>query len=456
MYRDRDEAAGYRDRLNIAVVGSGISALSAAWLLSGRHQVTLYEADHRFGGHSHTVDTPSPGGPIPVDTGFIVYNEATYPNLTALFAHLKTPTKATEMTFAVSLDNGALEYSGTNFSGIFAQKRNLVSPRFWSMLRDTVRFYRNAPTEVAASGLESLSAYLDRLNYGSAFREDHLYPMAAAVWSMPANRVADYPVAAFVNFCQNHGLLNLTGRPVWRTVDGGSRTYVRALGESVQIGMKTDARVRSIVRRPDGVTLHADNCAPRHFDCVVIGAHADEALAMVDQPTSEERRILGAFRYSSNEAILHCDSALMPKRRAVWSSWNYHAERADRLAPMSVTYWMNRLQAIPDAYPRFVTLNPAREPRADLTFHREIYQHPVFDAAVIAAQDELWALQGVGGVWYCGAYFGSGFHEDGLQAGLAAAEALGGVRRPWLVVNESARIKIGPVPVARSLGATAA
>ena len=442
MFRDTDASTFRGGRLNVAVVGSGIAALSAAWLLSQRHDLTVFEAENRLGGHSCTIDTPSPDGPIPVDTGFIVYNESTYPNLTALFENLRTPTKPTQMTFAVSLDDGALEYSGTDFFGLFAQKRNLASPRFWSMLRDTVRFYRNAPADVAGLGLTSLGDYLDRGNYGAPFREDHLYPMAAAVWSLPSQCVADYPAAAFVSFCQNHGLLNITGRPIWRTVDGGSRVYVEALCAPFRTSINRSARVRKIVRMTRGVRLEFDKDPARQFDCVVIGAHADQALSMIAEPTRDESRLLGAFRYTRNEAVLHRDPALMPRRPKVWSSWNYAASRDNQLAPLSVTYWMNRLQSISDRNPRFVTLNPTRQPRADLTFHRQTCEHPIFDAAAIGAQHELWSLQGNGGVWYCGAYFGAGFHEDGLQAGLAAAEALGGVRRPWRVANESGRINI--------------
>jgi uncharacterized protein len=410
VYRDFDTSTERRGRLNVAVVGSGISALSAAWLLNGHHDVNVFEADGRIGGHSCTIDTPSQLGTIPVDTGFIVYNEGTYPNLTALFAHLRTSTRPTQMSFAVSLDSGALEYSGTDFSGLFAQRRNLASPRFWSMLSDIDRFYRNAPAQVAGLGLTSLGDYLDLHNYGRPFREDHLYPMAAAVWSLPACRVAAYPAASFVNFCQNHGLLNITGRPIWRTVKGGSRVYVDALCAPLRTRLNPNTRVRSVTRNSKGVLIGFDDKSNRQFDCVVIGAHANQALAMIADPTREERRLLGAFRYSRNEAVLHCDPALMPRRRKVWSSWNYTAS----------------------------------QPREDKTFWRQTYEHPIFDAAAIVAQNELWSLQGVGGIWYCGAYFGSGFHEDGLQAGLAAAEALGGVRRPWSVANESDRIKIEP------------
>ena len=429
--------------MNIAVVGTGISGLSAAWLLSRKHDVTVFEAEGRAGGHSHTVDTVSEHGRLAVDTGFIVYNEVTYPNLTALFAHLGTPTKPSEMSFAVSLDDGDLEYSGTDIASIFAQKSNLLNFRFWSMLRDIVRFYRNAPRDVGKLGLASLGEYLDGHGYGEAFRQDHLYPMAAAVWSLPAKRVADYPAAAFVAFCQNHGLLKIADRPNWRTVDGGARVYVEALCAPFKDRLRLGAPVASIRRDLGGVSIRTAPGVEEKFDQVVIAAHADQALAMLADPTPEERRLLGAFHYSRNEAVLHSDASLMPRRRKVWSSWNYMAKRFDAAAPVSVTYWMNRLQSIPEATPRFVTLNPIVEPRADLVIQRQVCEHPIFDAEAIAAQDELWSLQGRRGAWFCGAYFGSGFHEDGLQAGLAVAEALGGVRRPWRVANESGRIKIG-------------
>jgi predicted NAD/FAD-binding protein len=432
-----------RDRLNLAVVVTGISGLSAAWLLSQRHEVTVFESEARSGGHSHTVDTPSKAGPVAVDTGFIVYNEATYPNLTALFSHLGTPTKPSEMSFAVSLDGGDLEYSGTDIAGVFAQKSNVLNLRFWLMLRDILRFYRNAPRDVAKLGLATLGEYLDLYGYGEAFRQDHLYPMAAAVWSLPAKRVADYPAAAFVNFCQNHGLLKIIDRPYWRTVEGGARVYVEALCAPFKHKLRLGAPVRSIRREPDGVFIQSGGGGEERFDQVVIGAHADQALAMLSNPTPAERTILGAFRYSRNDVVLHEDSSLMPRRRKVWSSWNYMANRADPSAPVSVTYWMNRLQKIPDETPRFVTLNPIVEPRADLVIQRQVCEHPIFNIEAVAAQEKLWSLQGRRRVWFCGAYFGSGFHEDGLQAGLAVAEELGGVRRPWRVANESGRIKIG-------------
>ena len=428
--------------LEIAVVGSGISGLSAAWLLSQRHRVTLFEAEPRLGGHSHTVTVPYKGGLLPVDTGFIVYNTASYPNLTALFAHLDVPTRATDMSFAVSLDGGALEYSGTNLAGLFAQKSNLARPRFWSMLSDLYRFYKNAPGDIAQLDLTTLGEYLDANNYGSAFRQDHLFPMAAAIWSTPASRVQDYPAAAFIRFCENHGLLKLTGRPIWRTVEGGSRVYVDRLRDAISDRVRSSEPVRTVKRDARGVTVETARGASERFDHVVLATHADQALRLLAEPTRQEREILGAFRYSRNETILHGDDRLMPQRRGVWASWNYLAERGRERADPSVTYWMNLLQGQPRDVPLFVSLNPAIAPREARVYWRGTYEHPLFDQAAIRAQDDLWSLQGEQKTWFCGAYFGSGFHEDGLQAGLAVAEELGGVRRPWEVADELARIRI--------------
>jgi hypothetical protein len=424
--------------LEIAVIGAGISGLAAAWLLAQRHRVTLYEAAGRLGGHSNTVVA----GGVPVDTGFIVYNEATYPNLTALFRHLGVPTKASDMSFAVSIDGGRLEYAGGSFAGLLAQPANLLRPRFWSMLAGTLRFYRQAPRDLARLGLISLDEYLAAEGYGAAFRDDHLYPMASAIWSTPASEAGRYPAAAFIRFCKNHGLLKFAGRPVWRTVEGGSRVYVERMAGALGGGIVTGRPVTAIRRIEGGVALSAGAANESRFDHVVVAAHADQALRMLTDPSPDERRLLGAFRYARNEAVLHADTCLMPRRRAAWSSWNYLGRRA--AGGCSVTYWMNRLQGIPEATPLFVSLNPSVEPAPERVIRRETYEHPQFDAGAIAAQGALWSLQGRRNTWFCGAYFGAGFHEDGLQAGLAVAEALGGVRRPWSVPDESGRILILP------------
>jgi predicted NAD/FAD-binding protein len=431
--------------------------MSAAWLLHDRHDIVVYEAAGRLGGHSRTVDAP-----MPVDMGFIVYNEANYPNLVALFHHLNVPTKLSDMSFAVSLDQGRLEYGGNDLGQLFAQKRNLLSPRFWSMLRDLARFHREAPSFAESAGTESdgtvtsLGAYLDERGFGEAFQRDHLLPMAAAIWSTPAEQVREYPAAALIRFCDNHGLLSLTARPIWRTVDGGSRAYVTRLTAGYANTVRLGCAATRITRTAAGIEVRDASGGAEMFDRIVIAAHADQALSILADPSADETALLGAFRYTSNRAVLHADPTLMPRRRKIWSSWNYLGERGAGAAAGShvssglcVTYWMNLLQGIPETSPLFVTLNPHRPPRADLVIGEENFEHPLFDANAIRAQRQLWRLQGQRGTWFCGAYFGSGFHEDGLQAGLAAAEAAGGVRRPWSVANESGRIHLGPATPAR-------
>jgi predicted NAD/FAD-binding protein len=433
-------------RLRIAVIGSGISALSCAWLLSQRHEVVLYERETRLGGHSNTIDVRvADQAPVAVDTGFIVFNDATYPNLVALLDHLGLPSRATDMSFAVSLDEGRFEYAAP---ALFAQRRNAFRPRFWTMLGEILRFYREAPVQLAqldGSDL-TLGQYLKREGFSEAFRDDHLLPMAAAIWSSPAHLLLDYPAESFLRFCRNHGLLKLAGRPVWRTVEGGSRVYVsamaRRLGDAVRLG-RPAARIR---RAEHGVEISDVQGDTDRFDHIVIGTHADQALAMLDAPTDEQRALLGAFRYSRNLTVLHSDASLMPRRKRAWAAWNYIGAEDG----LCVTYWMNRLQGLPGR-DLFVTLNPPRPPLPETLLRTEIYEHPIFDPAAIRAQKSLWSLQGQGGIWFCGAYFGAGFHEDGLQSGLAVAEALGGVRRPWTVENESGRIHLAPVPASMRL-----
>jgi predicted NAD/FAD-binding protein len=437
----RDEWLGRRrisnKPLNIAVVGSGISGLSAAWLLAKRHRVVLFEADNRLGGHSHTVEAAG----VAVDTGFIVFNESTYPNLTALFDNIGVATKRSDMSFAVSLDDGRLEYSGSGLLGLFAQRRNAINPRFWKMLCDLVRFYREAPRNVAALGMMTLDEYLDAAGYGNGFRNDHLYPMAAAIWSTPAAKIGTYPAASFIKFCETHGLLKLSGRPTWRTVAGGSRSYVQVLVDAIP-EVVSNYPIKTIIRTANGAEIVGHDGHRRPFDHVVIAAHADQALAMLADPSDEERRLLGAFDYIVNDTVLHCDTRLMPQRRRVWSSWNYMTGYDEQGRKPAVTYWMNRLQGIESDLPLFVTLNPHRKIEPSAIVKQMNYSHPRFDARAMQAQKELWSLQGRRSTWFSGAYFGAGFHEDALQTGLAVAEALCGVRRPWTVADESGRISV--------------
>lgn len=422
------------------MIGSGIAGMSAAWLLDQSQSVTVYEAASRIGGHSNTVAVDIGGRTIAVDTGFIVFNEATYPNLVALFDHLAVATDPSNMTFAVSLEGGAFEYAGGTMRGLVAQPSNVVRPRYWSMLREVLRFYARAPRDLALMGDISLDAYLDREGYGTAFRDDHLYPMAAAIWSTPAAEVGEYPAASFVRFCENHGLLKVAGRPIWRTVRGGSRAYVERLTEPYRDRLLRGVGAVSVRRLSDGVLVRDTTGVERRYDDVVVATHADQALALLADPSDDERRVLGAFRYSRNEAVLHTDASLMPRRRAAWSSWNYLSEGRQKDRRLSVTYWMNSLQRLDTHTPVFVTLNPLRQPRPDSVLEVETYHHPMFDLAALTAQRQLWSLQGVRGTWFCGAHFGAGFHEDGLQSGLAVAEDLAGRRRPWTVANDSGRI----------------
>lgn len=426
----------------IAVVGSGIAGLSCAWLLSKAHEVTLYEADDRLGGHSNTVDAPAPSAPVAVDTGFIVYNAANYPNLVALFENLNVPTQPAHMSFAVSLDGGALEYSSHGLGALFAQKRNTASPRFWRMIGDILRFQKQAPRdlpELERTG-ETLSAYLSRGGYGEMFRDAYLLPQAAAIWSSTLGQMSNYPAASLVRFYMNHNLLTYDLKPTWRTVTGGSRQYVSRLAADFAGTVVTGARIAGVARGLDGAALRFADGQVEGYDAVVLATHSDQALRLLEAPTAEERRLLSAIAYRPNRAVLHRDTALMPRRKKAWAAWT-HQGLSDRAGEGGVTYWMNELQSLPGP-PLFVSLNPVREPDPALVLGEWDYEHPVFDTAAVRAQAELWSLQGVRHTWFAGAWFGSGFHEDGLQAGLAVAEQLGGVRRPWSVTNESGRIHV--------------
>lgn len=418
---------------SIAVIGGGISGLGAAWALSRRHRVTLFEQADRAGGHSNTVDVDYDGQRIAVDTGFIVYNERNYPHLVKLFTTLGVATDASEMSFSVSVGDGALEWGGSNLGALFAQKRNFLRPGFHRMWWDILRFNREAPAALADGrlGATSLGEYLRAGHYSASFMLDYLLPMGAAIWSAPLRQMQDFPAATFIQFFVNHGLLTINDRPQWRTVAGGSREYVNRLLAHLRGTIRLNCGVTSIIRSPDGIIVSDSAGATARFDHVVLAAHADHSLTMLHDPDADERHLLGAFRYQTNRAVLHRDPALMPHRRAIWSSWNYLSEaRRDDERRVALTYWMNRLQNIDQVRPIFVTLNPICEPRADLTFASFDYEHPLFDLAAIAAQRRLQigaagSIQGRRNTWFCGSYCGYGFHEDGLSAGLRVAAALG-------------------------------
>ena len=435
--------------MKIAVVGTGITGMAAAWLLDSRHEIVVYEQDHRIGGHSNTVDAPGRHGgeSVGVDTGFIVFNDHTYPNLVQLFDHLGVATKPSTMSFAVSAGGGRLEYAGNSLVTLFAQARNLVRPSHYGMIRDILRFNREAPSLVAKPNdpEPTLGEYLTKNGYGRAFVINHLLPMGAAIWSATTDDMMRFPARSFVRFFSNHGLLRLKNRPQWRTVRGGSREYVSRLTADYADKIRRGSAVVSVHRTPVGAIVRDASGHEDRFDQVVLATHGDQALALLGDAAPEERAVLGAFRYNRNRAVLHTDPALMPRRRRVWSSWNYMARGEDGGdATVSVTYWMNRLQGLTTAEPLFVSLNPLAEPDPSRVIAEFDYDHPQFDQAAMAAQRSLPSIQGVRRTWFCGSYCGHGFHEDGLAAGLAAAEALG-CPRPWDVAEVSpARYSVLP------------
>ncbi len=440
--------------MRIAVVGSGISGLSAAWLLGLRHDVVLYEASGRLGGHSNTVDVSAPEGSCPVDTGFIVYNTAAYPNLIAFFETLGVETAPSDMSFAVSLDGGRYEYSGAGLSGIFGQPQNILRLSHWRMLADILRFFKEAAaahTSTVPPNM-SLGQWLKARGYSKSFIHGHIAPMAAAIWSGPADAMLDFPFAAFCRFFANHGLLQASGRPEWRTVRGGSRNYVDKINNRFSGRVSLADPVCNVEGGAKGAIVRTRAGTKERYDAALLACHADDAVSIVSNVEPGTRRMLSQFHYQRNVAVLHTDPSLMPQRRRLWSSWNYLGRRNDideqGAEDISVTYWMNRLQPLATKTGYFVTLNPFHPISSERIAGRFVYHHPVYDAAALSAQRDLWTLQGRNRLWFAGSYFGYGFHEDGLQSGLAAAEDLshrleggrGTVQRPWTWDEHLSRI----------------
>jgi predicted NAD/FAD-binding protein len=425
--------------MRVAVIGTGIAGNAAAWALSKRYPVTLYDRDIRPGGHSHTVTIDYDGKPLAVDIGFIVYNELNYPDLTALFAHLGVETVESCMSFAVTADAGRFEWKGGGSTwretaeGLFAQPKNLFSPSYLWMLRDILTFNTLSVEDQAAGRLAGLSLgeYFAQRKFAPRLLTDYLAPMGAAIWSAPADRMLDFPAENFVAFFSNHRLLQYD-RPIWRTVKGGSRRYVEKLTSAFRGQMRLGCAVTSIDRTSHGVVVNDSDGGNSSYDHVVIAAHSDQALALLPDASNRERAVLGDIGYAPNVVYLHRDARLMPKRRRAWASWNFlrWQREAGTVNDVAVTYWMNRLQGIDDDKPLFVSLNPPFEPDPALTFGRYMCDHPQYNAAAFAAQKRLGEIQGKRHTWFCGAWTGYGFHEDGLRSGLAVAESLGATV-PW-------------------------
>ncbi|MET0982825.1 MAG: FAD-dependent oxidoreductase [Telluria sp.] len=416
-------------------MGAGISGLACAYrLVQAGAEVTLFESGDYFGGHSNTVDVTLEGQTFGVDTGFLVFNERTYPHLIALFAELNVDTAASDMSFSVKLPRsaaagaGTLEWAGSNLDTVFAQRRNLLSPRFLRMVREILRFNAEA-TALAQGGAampaQSLGEFLDQRAYSAQFRNWYLLPMAACIWSCPSDQMLAFPVATFVRFCHNHGLLQVNDRPQWRTVRGGSRRYVDKLLAGIPSRrLQTPVLAVSRTRLVGACSVRVETAAgAERFDQVVLACHSDQALALLDDARADERALLGAIAYQPNRAVLHTDASCLPDSRRAWSAWNYQSTAA-ATPEVCVHYLINKLQPLPCKTPVIVSLNPIDAPDPASVLAQFDYAHPVFDAAAVAAQGQLAALQGMHNTWFAGAWTGYGFHEDGLKSGLAVASAL--------------------------------
>lgn len=412
-------------RRTTAVIGGGVAGIVAAHLLQDIREVTVFEAADYLGGHTHTVSVPDgPDGGTPVDTGFIVFNEATYPFFIRFLDELGVASREAEMSFGFHCERTGLTYAGTDLNGLFVQRRNIASPEYWRFLFEIARFCRQAKADLEAGGnLGTLDEYVRRRRYSPFMVENYLLPMAAAIWSTPAGRVGRFPALSFLRFFRNHGLLSLVDRPRWRTVSGGSCSYVRAFLRRFSGTVRLNAPVARVLRTGEGVRVEVEGEGPQVFDEVVIAAHADQALRMLGDPSADEARLLGAWRYEENRTVLHTDVSVMPRERSAWACWNFRRVAGED-RNVFVIYAMNLLQGLAGDRQFLVTLNrptphDASQVLADLAYH-----HPVYTDESMATQAELDSLNGRRGTWFCGSYFGYGFHEDAVRSANAAAESL--------------------------------
>ncbi len=411
----------------LAVIGTGISGLVACHHLHDRYDLTVFEAGEHIGGHTHTHDIDVDGERHAIDTGFIVFNDRTYPNFVRLLERLGVAAQDSDMSFSVRDDRSGLEYNGTSLNTLFAQRRNIVSPRFWGMVRDILRFHRDAPALLAGNDdTMTLGDYLAREKFGRAFVEQYVIPMGAAIWSAEPQRMQEFPARFFIRFFANHGMLSVDDRPQWRVVAGGSKSYIAPLTAPFRERIRTRTPVTSVVRHPDGVDIHVAGAdRPERYDGVIFATHSDQALALLAAPTPAEREILGAIPYQRNEAVLHTDERLMPRRRLAWAAWNYHLLPDREQAPVALTYDMNILQRLESQKTFLVTLNASDRIDPTTVLRSLVYHHPVYTPEGIAAQRRHSEISGTERTWFCGAWWGFGFHEDGVRSGLRVARQLG-------------------------------
>ncbi|WP_415404630.1 NAD(P)/FAD-dependent oxidoreductase [Tateyamaria sp. SN3-11] len=413
-------------RKRIAVIGGGISGMGAAYTLASDHHVTLFEAEPRLGGHARTI-MAGQRGDQPVDTGFLVFNYANYPNMAQLFDELDVPVVKSNMSFGASIDGGRLEYGLASLDALFAQRGNALNPKFLGMVRDILRFNKNALRVANEDRTRTVGQFLDVLGTGAWFRDYYLLPLSGAIWSTPTEKIMDFPAHAMIQFFENHALLNHTGQHQWYTVKGGSVEYVRRL-EAALLGYGADIRlgapVQSVRRTAGGAQIKAWGGEWEMFDEVIFATHSDDTLRLLDDPTPAERAALGAVKYQPNDVVLHCDASIMPKKRQTWSSWVYTEDKGAQSDRIDLTYWINSLQPIPMDDPHFVTLNTKRTIRDEMIYDQTVLRHPVYDLAALAAQDAVRAMNGANNTWFCGAWMRHGFHEDGLSSGLDVARAL--------------------------------
>ena len=409
----------------VAIIGGGISGLASAYLSAAHHAVTLYEAAPRLGGHARTV-VAGQNGDQPVDTGFIVFNYANYPHLTRMFQHLDVPVARSDMSFGASINDGQIEYGLRDLRALTAQRRNLLRPGFVGMLRDILRF--NAKAEaLAKEDSATIGELMDDLRLGDWFQRYYLMPICGAIWSTPPSEIRAFPARSLLQFFRNHALLSAGGQHQWWTVDGGSGEYVRRLEHFLRghgVAIRQGTAVKAVVRDGAQVTVHSDAGTQEQFDQVIFACHSDQALRLLAQPTPQENAALSAIRFQDNQMVLHRDESQMPQRKAAWSSWVYKADTTRPQPAVGVTYWMNRLQNIPDHDPLFVSLNPATEVPQHLIYDQTTFRHPVFDGPALAAQRQLQQLQGQNGTWFAGAYTRHGFHEDGFASAARIARMM--------------------------------